>query len=129
MLGCEEEIHGINWGMHQQMNEIYKNLTQVLGSQQGQIDHVEMQMKELTKIPNRNLCMLSKQTRKCELHVQYCDNFLEMEIEESTSQQRNSNTFFTMFRSQYIVTAFSMNVYCQYSYACQHILVKFVKLE
>jgi len=41
----EEEIHKINQGMHQ-VNEIYKDLAHIVGSQQEQIDSIETQMEE-----------------------------------------------------------------------------------
>ena len=39
----EEEIRNINKGMHQ-VNEIYKDLAHIVGSQQEQIDTIEQQM-------------------------------------------------------------------------------------
>lgn len=41
----EEEIRNINRGMHQ-VNEIYKDLAHIVGSQQEQIDIIENQMEE-----------------------------------------------------------------------------------
>ena len=41
----EEEIRNINRGMHQ-VNEIYKDLAHIVGSQQEQIDTIENQMEE-----------------------------------------------------------------------------------
>lgn len=41
----EEEIRNINRGMHQ-VNEIYKDLAHIVGSQQEQIDQIETQMEE-----------------------------------------------------------------------------------
>ena len=45
MRGREEEIHSIN-GCMRQVNEKYKRLAHIVGSQQEQIDHVETQMEE-----------------------------------------------------------------------------------
>ena len=39
----EEEIRNINKGMHQ-VNEIYKDLAHIVGSQQEQVDQIETQM-------------------------------------------------------------------------------------
>lgn len=41
----EEEIRNINRGMHQ-VNEIYKDLAHIVGSQQEQIDQIETQMED-----------------------------------------------------------------------------------
>jgi syntaxin 7 len=41
----QEEIQGINRGMHQ-VNEIYKDLAHIVGSQQEQIDQIETQMED-----------------------------------------------------------------------------------
>ena len=41
----EEEIRNINRGMHQ-VNEIYKDLAHIVGSQQEQVDNIEVQMEE-----------------------------------------------------------------------------------
>jgi hypothetical protein len=41
----EEEIRNINRGMHQ-VNEIYKDLAHIVGSQQEQVDNIETQMEE-----------------------------------------------------------------------------------
>lgn len=41
----EEEIRGINRGMHQ-VNEIYKDLAHIVGGQQEQIDQIETQMED-----------------------------------------------------------------------------------
>jgi len=41
----EEEIRNINRGMHQ-VNEIYKDLAHIVGSQQEQIDTIENHMEE-----------------------------------------------------------------------------------
>ena len=41
----EEEIRNINRGMHQ-VNEIYKDLAHIVGSQQEQIDSIETQMED-----------------------------------------------------------------------------------
>jgi t-SNARE complex subunit (syntaxin) len=41
----EEEIRGINRGMHQ-VNEIYKDLAHIVGSQQEHVDSIETQMEE-----------------------------------------------------------------------------------
>lgn len=41
----EEEIRNINKGMHT-VNEIYKDLAHIVGSQQEQIDQIEDQMEE-----------------------------------------------------------------------------------
>ena len=41
----EEEIRHINRGMHQ-VNEIYKDLASIVGSQQDQIDQIETQMED-----------------------------------------------------------------------------------
>ena len=39
----EEEIRNINKGMHQ-VNEIYKDLAHIVGTQQEQVDQIEGQM-------------------------------------------------------------------------------------
>jgi t-SNARE complex subunit (syntaxin) len=41
----EEEIRNINKGMHQ-VNEIYKDLAHIVGSQQEHVDSIETQMEE-----------------------------------------------------------------------------------
>lgn len=41
----EEEIRKINQGMHQ-VNEIYKDLAHIVGSQQDHVDAIETQMEE-----------------------------------------------------------------------------------
>jgi t-SNARE complex subunit (syntaxin) len=41
----EEEIRNINRGMHQ-VNEIYKDLAHIVGSQQEHVDSIETQMEE-----------------------------------------------------------------------------------
>jgi len=41
----EEEIRNINRGMHQ-VNEIYKDLAHIVGSQQEDIDRIETQMED-----------------------------------------------------------------------------------
>lgn len=41
----EEEIRNINKGMHQ-VNEIYKDLAHIVGSQQDQVDTIETQMED-----------------------------------------------------------------------------------
>ena len=41
----EEEIRNINKGMHQ-VNEIYKDLAHIVGTQQEQVDQIETQMEE-----------------------------------------------------------------------------------
>jgi t-SNARE complex subunit (syntaxin) len=40
MLEREEEIRNINKGMHQ-VNEIYKDLARIVGSQQDHVDTIE----------------------------------------------------------------------------------------
>jgi len=41
----EEEIRNINQGMHT-VNEIYKDLAHIVGSQQEQVDQIENQMED-----------------------------------------------------------------------------------
>lgn len=41
----QEEILNINRGMHQ-VNEIYKDLAHIVGSQQDQVDSIETQMED-----------------------------------------------------------------------------------
>jgi t-SNARE complex subunit (syntaxin) len=41
----EEELRNINRGMHQ-VNEIYKDLAHIVGSQQEQVDAIETQMED-----------------------------------------------------------------------------------
>ena len=41
----EDEIRKINQGMHQ-VNEIYKDLAHIVGSQQDHVDAIETQMEE-----------------------------------------------------------------------------------
>jgi t-SNARE complex subunit (syntaxin) len=41
----EEEIRNINKGMHT-VNEIYKDLANIVGSQQEQVDQIETQMED-----------------------------------------------------------------------------------
>ena len=45
MQGREEEIRSMN-GCMRQVNETYKSLAHIVGSQQEQIDRVETQMEE-----------------------------------------------------------------------------------
>jgi hypothetical protein len=59
LRGREEEICGIN-GHMRQVNNSYKSLAHVVGSQQEQIEHVEMQMEESKENAKKELCMLSK---------------------------------------------------------------------
>jgi len=55
----EEEIRNINKGMHQ-VNEIYKDLAQIVASQQDQIDEVENHMEEAHKNAENGLKQFEK---------------------------------------------------------------------
>lgn len=55
----EEEIRGINRGMHQ-VNEIYKDLAHIVGSQQEQVDQIETQMEDAVTNADAGLTQVEK---------------------------------------------------------------------
>jgi syntaxin 7 len=59
----EEEIRNINRGMHQ-VNEIYKDLAHIVGSQQEQIDQIETQMEESKENAEKGLAHVVKANEK-----------------------------------------------------------------
>ena len=59
----EEEIRSINRGMHQ-VNEIYKDLAHIVGSQQEQIDTIETQMEESKANAEKGLAHVVKANEK-----------------------------------------------------------------
>jgi t-SNARE complex subunit (syntaxin) len=63
MQGREEEIRGIK-GRMRQVNEMYKSLAHVVGSQQEQIDHVETQMEESKENAENGLAHVVEANKK-----------------------------------------------------------------
>lgn len=61
----EEEVRNINKGMHQ-VNEIYKDLANIISSQQDQVDEVEEHMEEATKHAESGLTQIQKANAKSE---------------------------------------------------------------
>jgi syntaxin 7 len=59
----EEEIRNINRGMHQ-VNEIYKDLAHIVGSQQGNIDTIESQMEDSRANAESGLRQVEKANEK-----------------------------------------------------------------
>ena len=59
----EEEIRNINRGMHQ-VNEIYKDLAHIVGSQQEQIDSIETQMEDARTNAESGLEQVEKANEK-----------------------------------------------------------------
>jgi syntaxin 7 len=59
----EEEIRNINRGMHQ-VNEIYKDLAHIVGSQQEQIDSIETQMEDSRANAESGLTQIEKANEK-----------------------------------------------------------------
>lgn len=59
----EEEIRKINRGMHQ-VNEIYKDLAHIVGSQQEQVDNIETQMEESRANAESGLSQIEKANDK-----------------------------------------------------------------
>eukprot|EP00797_Seminavis_robusta_P005485 Sro1362_g266280.2 (250) ;mRNA; r:11908-12805 len=59
----EAEIRNINQGMHQ-VNEIYKDLAHIVGSQQEQIDTIETQMEESRANAEQGLKQVEKANEK-----------------------------------------------------------------
>jgi t-SNARE complex subunit (syntaxin) len=59
----EEEIRKINRGMHQ-VNEIYKDLAHIVGSQQEQVDQIEDQMEEAKNTAQSGLDQVHKANEK-----------------------------------------------------------------
>jgi len=59
----ENEIRNINRGMHQ-VNEIYKDLAHIVGSQQEQIDQIETQMEESKVNAQQGLSHIQKANEK-----------------------------------------------------------------
>lgn len=59
----EEEIRNINRGMHQ-VNEIYKDLAHIVGSQQEQIDTIETQMEDSKANAEKGLAHVVKANEK-----------------------------------------------------------------
>jgi t-SNARE complex subunit (syntaxin) len=59
----EQEIRTINRGMHQ-VNEIYKDLAQIVGSQQEQIDSIETQMDDSRANAESGLKQVEKANEK-----------------------------------------------------------------
>ena len=59
----EEEIKNINRGMHQ-VNEIYKDLAHIVGSQQENIDTIETQMEESRANAEQGLKQVEKANEK-----------------------------------------------------------------
>ena len=59
----EEEIRNINRGMHQ-VNEIYKDLAHIVGSQQEDIDNIENQMEESKVNADSGLQQVEKANEK-----------------------------------------------------------------
>lgn len=59
----EEEIRKINKGMHQ-VNEIYKDLAHIVGSQQEQIDSIETQMEDSRANAESGLGQIQKANEK-----------------------------------------------------------------
>jgi t-SNARE complex subunit (syntaxin) len=59
----EEEIRNINRGMHQ-VNEIYKDLAHIVGSQQESIDAIETQMEESRANAESGLKQVEKANEK-----------------------------------------------------------------
>jgi len=61
----EEEVRNINKGMHQ-VNEIYKDLANIISLQQDQVDEVEVHMEEATKHAESGLTQIQKANAKSE---------------------------------------------------------------
>jgi t-SNARE complex subunit (syntaxin) len=61
----EEEIRNINKGMHQ-VNEIYKDLAHIVGSQQDQVDSIEGQMEEAKQNAEKGLQHVTKANEKAD---------------------------------------------------------------
>jgi t-SNARE complex subunit (syntaxin) len=59
----EEEIRNINRGMHQ-VNEIYKDLAHIVGSQQDHIDRIETQMEDAKTNAQSGLAQVEKANEK-----------------------------------------------------------------
>jgi t-SNARE complex subunit (syntaxin) len=59
----EEEIRNINRGMHQ-VNEIYKDLAHIVGSQQEHVDSIETQMEESKTNAESGLQQVEKANEK-----------------------------------------------------------------
>jgi len=59
----EEEIRNINRGMHQ-VNEIYKDLAHIVGSQQEQVDQIENQMEQSKANAEQGLSHIQKANLK-----------------------------------------------------------------
>jgi t-SNARE complex subunit (syntaxin) len=59
----EEEIRSINRGMHQ-VNEIYKDLAHIVGSQQDDIDRIETQMEDAHANAESGLRQVEKANEK-----------------------------------------------------------------
>jgi t-SNARE complex subunit (syntaxin) len=59
----EEEIRNINRGMHQ-VNEIYKDLAHIVGSQQEQVDSIETQMEDSRANAESGLQQVEKANEK-----------------------------------------------------------------
>lgn len=59
----EEEIRTINRGMHQ-VNEIYKDLAHIVGSQQEHIDSIETQMEDSRANAESGLKQVEKANEK-----------------------------------------------------------------
>eukprot|EP00555_Chaetoceros_dichaeta_P012647 CAMPEP_0198254454 /NCGR_PEP_ID=MMETSP1447-20131203/4747_1 /TAXON_ID=420782 /ORGANISM="Chaetoceros dichaeta, Strain CCMP1751" /LENGTH=263 /DNA_ID=CAMNT_0043940497 /DNA_START=21 /DNA_END=812 /DNA_ORIENTATION=- len=59
----EEEIRNINKGMHQ-VNEIYKDLAHIIGSQQEQVDEVEEHMERANESAEAGLKQIEKANTK-----------------------------------------------------------------
>ena len=61
----EEEIRNINKGMHT-VNEIYKDLAHIVGSQQDDIDTVENHMEDANKTAEAGLKQVQKANEKAD---------------------------------------------------------------
>lgn len=59
----EEEIRNINKGMHT-VNQIYKDLAHIVGSQQEQIDTIETQMEDARNNAESGLTQVQKANEK-----------------------------------------------------------------
>lgn len=59
----EEEIRNINKGMHQ-VNEIYRDLAHIVGSQQEMIDSIETQMDDARGNAESGLTQVQKANEK-----------------------------------------------------------------
>ena len=59
----EQEIMNINRGMHQ-VNEIYKDLAHIVGSQQEHVDTIETQMEESRANAEQGLKQVEKANEK-----------------------------------------------------------------